>query len=159
MEAARLQMALDKPSFVELSRRKMAFLAVTRTTRNPVMIRMRAHQIPRSQRESGGVVGRASRRDLNAALRVVGRATQEQSICKLTPICLLVASLFASSVAPACTQGRFLVWDIPKLRHLTHQISETNNNSDTGISLIIILSRFFTASTQTVLGLLFEATC
>lgn len=62
------------------------------------MIRMRAHQIPKSQRESGGAVGRVSRRDLNAAPRAVGRATQEQSICKLTLTYHPVASLFASSV-------------------------------------------------------------
>lgn len=98
MEAARRQMALDKPSFVGLSRRKMASLAVTRARRNPVMIKMRAHQIPKSQRESGGAVGRVSRRDLNVAPRAVGRATQEQSICKSTLIYHLVASLFASSV-------------------------------------------------------------
>lgn len=98
MEAARHQMALDKPSFVELSRRKMASPVVMRARRNPVMTRMKAHQIPKSQRESGGAVEKVSRRDSNAALRAVGRATQEQSICKLTLLCHSVALLFASSV-------------------------------------------------------------
>jgi hypothetical protein len=55
--------------------------------------------------------------------------------------------------------GHFLLRDIPKLRHPTYQIGEANNKTDTGISLIIILNRFSTASIQTVREHLFEATC